>query len=150
MDPPKVDDVVDLGVVAGSLDTMDAGGLAVSHGVRRGQGLELGSEVSIGYADGVVESVAVQAVFEDANILGDLLMNEDAWLAHTTRSDDFIVMVALADGVDVDEGRAAVDAVDRTVRSARRSGPRRVPRVGDCRARPDARSRLRPARLWRS
>ncbi len=108
MDPPKVDDVVDLGVVAGSLDTMDAGGLAVSQSFADDKGWELGSEVSVGYADGVVESVAVQAVFEDANILGDLLMHEDAWLAHTTRSDDFIVMVALADGVSVDEGRAAV------------------------------------------
>ena len=146
MDPPKVDDVVDLGVVAGSLDTMDAGGLAVSQSFADDKGWELGSEVSIGYADGVVESVAVQAVFEDANILGDLLMHEDAWLAHTTRSDDFIVMVALADGVSVDEGRAAVAPIDRTVRSARRSGPRRVPRVGDRRARPDARSRVRPAR----
>jgi len=108
MDPPKVDDVVDLGVVAGSLDTMDAGGLAVSRSFADNKGWELGSEVRIGYADGVVESVAVQAVFEDANILGDLLMHEDAWLAHTTRSDDFIVMVALADGVSVDEGRVAV------------------------------------------
>ena len=46
----------------------------------------------------------VAAVFKDANILGDLMIDEDAWLPHTPRSDDFIVLISLADGVSIDQG----------------------------------------------
>jgi putative ABC transport system permease protein len=53
----------------------------------------------------------VAAVYKDANVLGDLMIDEDAWLPHTPRSDDFIVLISLADGVSVDQGRAAVDTL---------------------------------------
>jgi putative ABC transport system permease protein len=41
--------------------------------------------------------------------MGDLLIDENAWLPHTPRSDDFIVLISLADGVSIEQGRAAVD-----------------------------------------
>jgi putative ABC transport system permease protein len=108
IDPAAVDEVVDLDVVAGSLQTMDASGVAVSQAYAEDKGWTLGSPVSVGYADGAVDQMHVAAVYKDANILGDLMIDEDAWLPHTPRSDDFIVLISLADGVGVDQGRAAI------------------------------------------
>ena len=108
IDPAAVDAVVDLDVVAGSLRTMDASGIAVSEAYADDKGWTLGSSVSVGFADGVVDELRVAAVYKDANILGDLMIDEDAWLPHTPRSDDFIVLISLADGVSVAQGRAAI------------------------------------------
>ena len=146
IDPAAVDAVVDLDVVAGSLQTMDASGIAVSEAYADDKGWTLGSPVSVGFADGVVDELHVAAVYKDANILGDLMIDEDAWLPHTPRSDDFIVLISLADGVSVDQGRAAIDPLTAAIRCASVDGPRRVPRVGDRGHRPDARPRVRPAR----
>ena len=109
VDPAAVDAVVDLDVTAGSLQTMDASGIAVSEAYAADKGWTLGSPVSVGFADGVVDELHVAAVYTDANILGDLMIDEDAWLPHTPRSDDFIVLISLADGVSVEQGRAAID-----------------------------------------
>ena len=68
IDPAAVDAVVDLGVVAGSLQTMDASGIAVSEAYADDKGWTLGSPVTVGFADGAVDEMHVAAVFEDANI----------------------------------------------------------------------------------
>ena len=109
VDPAAVAKVVDLDVTAGSLATMDSSGLAVSEGYAKDKGWTLGSPVQVGYADGSVDEMRIQAVFQDANLLGDLLIDEDAWRPHTPRADDFIVLISLADGVSIDQGRAAID-----------------------------------------
>jgi putative ABC transport system permease protein len=109
VDPAAVAEVVDLDVVAGSLRTMDASGIAVSEDYAEDKGWTLGSRVAVGYADGAVDPMHVAAVYEDAEILGDLLIDRDAWLPHTPRADDFIVLISLADGVSVDQGRAVID-----------------------------------------
>src|SRR5262245_50691857 len=108
IDPPALADVVDLDVVDGSLDTMDVDGLAVSQKMADDKGWNLGSDVQIGYADGVTETKQIEVIFQDRNILDDVLIHEDAWLAHTPRSDDFIVLIGLADGVSLDQGKAAI------------------------------------------
>jgi putative ABC transport system permease protein len=111
IDPPAVNEVVDLEVVAGSLDSMTSDGLAVSTSMAQDEGWQLGTEVPVAYPDGATGTLAVQALYEDGNILGDLLMHEQAWSAHTPRVDDFIVLISLADGVSIDDGRAAIAPV---------------------------------------
>jgi putative ABC transport system permease protein len=108
IDPPAVDDIVDLEVVAGSLDSMNRDGLAVSTRMADDNGWRLGTEVPVGYPDGATATLTVQALYEDGNILGDLLLHEQAWAEHTPRADDFIVLISLADGVSVDDGREAI------------------------------------------
>jgi putative ABC transport system permease protein len=64
--------------------------------------------VTVGYADGAIDEMRIEAVFQDANLMGDVLIDEDAWLPHTPRADDFIVLISLADDVSIDQGRAAI------------------------------------------
>lgn len=109
IDPAAVDSVVDLGTVAGSLKAMDASGLAVSEAYAEDKGWSLGTPVTVGFADGATDQMHVAVVYKDANLLGDLMIDDDAWRPHTPRSDDFIVLISLADGVSVEHGRAAVD-----------------------------------------
>src|SRR4051794_3562394 len=111
IDPAAVDSVVDLDTVSGSLKTMDASGIAVSQAYAKDKGWTLGTPVEVGFADGAVDHMHVAVVYKDANILGDLMIDEQAWLPHTPRSDDFIVLISLANGVSVQQGKAAVDAV---------------------------------------
>jgi putative ABC transport system permease protein len=111
IDPAAVDSVVDVDTIAGSLKTMDASGIAVSEAYAKDKGWTLGTPVKVGYADGAVDQMHVAVVYKDANILGDLMIDEDAWLPHTPRSDDFIDLISLADGVSIEQGRTAVDSV---------------------------------------
>jgi putative ABC transport system permease protein len=111
IDPAAVNRVVDLDTVAGSLKTMDTTGIAVSQAYAKDKGWTLGTPVKVGFADGAVDQMHVAVVYKDANILGDLMIDEDAWLPHTPRADDFIVLISLADGVTIEQGRSAVDTV---------------------------------------
>jgi putative ABC transport system permease protein len=108
VDPAAVAKVVDLDVTEGSIGTMDSSGLAVSEAYAKEKGWTLGSPVTVGYADGAIDEMRIEAVFQDANLMGDVLIDEDAWLPHTPRADDFIGLISLADDVSIDQGRAAI------------------------------------------
>jgi len=103
--------VVDLGRTSGSLAALDGSGLAVSADYAESHGWSIGETVDITYADGAHTPLTVQAIYENDNVLGDLMIDRTAWSAHTARGDDFIVMIDLADDVALDDGRLAIDEV---------------------------------------
>lgn len=67
--------------------------------------------MEIGFADGAIETLTLAATYDQSAMGGDVLAPQARWTAHNPQASFFLVMVGLADGVDLAEGRAAVEAV---------------------------------------
>ena len=111
VDLGRLDRVADLEVTSGALASLGRNDIAVASDAAEEHGWELGSEVPATFIDGADEPLRVGAIFEKAEITGSLLMSQELWAAHNTVALDFVNLIALAPGVDVEDGRAAVDAV---------------------------------------
>ena len=110
-DLDRLDRVVDTDVTAGSMSDLGTNDIAVARSVAIERGWQVGSEVPVTFIDGAEVPLRVGALFEKAEITGSVLLARDLWSAHNTVALDVVNLVELAPGVDVDEGRRAVDAV---------------------------------------
>jgi putative ABC transport system permease protein len=100
-----------MGAVAGSTADLGADEIAVSEDYADDHGLALGDRVPVTYPDGATVEPAVGAVYGNEDMLGEVLLPQDAFRPHTAQAADVAVMIVLADGVDVDEAEIAVQAV---------------------------------------
>ena len=98
---------------AGSLRDLRPDQVAISADYAEQHGLALGDPVTVDYPDGVTERPTVGAIYAEDNLSeGDgIKLPRDAYLAHTSRPADVNMLIALADGVPVAEGEAAVQRV---------------------------------------
>jgi putative ABC transport system permease protein len=113
IEPATIGSVVDLGVRRGSLRDLRSDQVAVSDGYAREHGLGLGDAMRVEYPDGVTERPAVGAIFanDDLIIGSGVAFPRDAFLPHTSQPADVNMLIKLADGVPIPEGRAAVQRV---------------------------------------
>jgi putative ABC transport system permease protein len=110
-DPATLESVMDVGVREGSLRDVGPDQVAVSTAYADDHGLALGDPVTVDYPDGASERPAVGAIYEDEELMGELMLPRDAYLPHTSRPGDYVVMITLADGVSQADGEQAVQAV---------------------------------------
>lgn len=111
-DTEALGEVADLGVIEGSVDELQPGQLAISETYAGSHDLAMGSKVTADFADGAQQELTVSAVYSERDLMGDLVMLRDDWIPHAGRTPtDLVVLVGLADGVSIDEGRAAVQAL---------------------------------------
>ncbi len=104
-------EVLDLGVQSGSLADLGPASLAVSSDTATSRGWVVGSVVPVTFTDDTTTDVTVGAIYDEDNLVGDYLLPRETWAPHAVQDLDTAVYVALADGVGLDEGRAAVEAV---------------------------------------
>ena len=112
-DPATIESVEHLDVRQGSLRDLRPDQVAISADYAEQHGLALGDPVTVDYPDGVTERPTVGAIYAEDNLSeGDgIKLPRDAYLAHTSRPADVNMLIALADGVPVAEGEAAVQRV---------------------------------------
>jgi putative ABC transport system permease protein len=114
-DPATIESVEDLDVRHGSLRDVRPDQVAISGDYAEDHRLALGDPVTVTYPDGVTERPTVGAIYEEDNLSegggGVIRLHRDAYLAHTSRPADVNMLIALADGVSLDEGEAAVQQV---------------------------------------
>jgi putative ABC transport system permease protein len=87
--------------------------VAISADYAEQHGLALGDPVAVDYPDGVTERPTVGAIYAEDNLSegGGIKLPRGAYLPHTSRPADVNLLIALADGVPVAEGEAAVQRV---------------------------------------
>jgi putative ABC transport system permease protein len=97
----------------GSLRDLRPDQVAISAEYAEVHGLALGDPVTVDYPDGATERPTVGAIYAEDNVSegGGIRLHRDAYLPHTSRSADVNMPIALADGVPVAEGEAAVQQV---------------------------------------
>ncbi|MFJ1707727.1 FtsX-like permease family protein [Kitasatospora sp. NPDC088346] len=107
-DPARLESVVALGRVDGSLGALGTDGLAVSRGEAAGHGWQVGTTVTVAFADGS-GPFTVRALFDGGGVAGDYLMTPQAWAPHRGQDSAGLIAVALRPGVALADGRAAVE-----------------------------------------
>lgn len=111
IDGAAMGDLLDVGVVEGSLNDLTRGSVAVSSDYAGDLGLSLGDPAEVMFPDGTTESLTVSALYEDADLVGPVLLERSAWFSHTSQPFDTVVLIDLADGVSLADGETAVQAV---------------------------------------
>ena len=103
--------VLDIGPVAGDLAGLSGDELAISTVYAEDEDLAVGDVVAARFQDGAEVDLTVAAVYEHAELVGNLTVPRDLWVDHSIQVIDTIVLVTLADGVDLGDGERAVQAV---------------------------------------
>jgi putative ABC transport system permease protein len=114
-DPAAIDRVLDLKVTEGSVSGLRPDQIAVSTDHASAEGWKLGTSVPLAFADGQSTTVTVGAVYDQADIAGGMLMPRAAWAPHAVQDRYGVVLVKLADGVSLADGRAAAERVTKPI-----------------------------------
>jgi putative ABC transport system permease protein len=104
-------DVASLGEVEGVMSAAGDSAVAIGRSYAEEHSLQLGDTVSAEFIDGASESLTVGAIFENENLLGNLLVSSAAWERHTDTPEDFVVMVGLAGDADLGAVRPQIEDI---------------------------------------
>jgi putative ABC transport system permease protein len=110
-DPSTIDSLIDVTMAGGSFTDLTVDEVAVSADYAEDHSVGVGDPIEVAYPDGAVEQPTVGAVYEEEDLLGSVILHRDAFLPHTAQPSDFVIMIALADGVSEADGELAVQAV---------------------------------------
>jgi putative ABC transport system permease protein len=110
-EPAHLDEAIDVDVVSGSLRDLEPGELAVYADTARDRGWDLDAAVPVEFADGAREMLRVGALYRSGELLGEYVVDRATFASHATTLSDDAVFVTLADGVDVQSGRLAIEPV---------------------------------------
>ncbi len=109
----QIDRVVDLDVLQGDPGDATGESLAVSRTEADARKWALDDDVPVTFVDGSTVAFRIAAVYADSDVMGSLIMNREGWTPHASQDLDTTVLVGLADGVSVADGRSAVEEVAR-------------------------------------
>jgi putative ABC transport system permease protein len=113
-EPAGLEAVLDLDVTDGDLAGLGDDQIAVAASTAEDEGWSLGDALPVRFVDGSEDTFTVGALYDETSIAGGVVMTRDAWAPHALQEMDTAVFVSLADGVDLDAGKAAVsEVVDR-------------------------------------
>ena len=91
-----------------SLDA-DGNGVWIDDGVAADRGLALGDSFFAVFLDGAVEELTVSAIYTNAFVYGDRVIDLALWERHTSDDTDAFVSIITTDGVDSEVARAAIN-----------------------------------------
>jgi len=115
VDEVTLDKTIGIGLTQGSIDALSDGGVLVYEDVVDEEALQLGDEITMGFATTGFKQVEVVGVFSDAGVVGvNYLVGMDFYEANFGgygTDVDYMLAVKAADGVALADSRAAVDAV---------------------------------------
>lgn len=110
-DPTKVDDLFDVGVVAGTIGSLGANDLAISEQVADSRHLALGSAVPVVFPATGRKVFTVRAIYRDRQVAGDYVLPLAAARSNFVEQLDYQVYVKLRPGVSATAGRQAIEHV---------------------------------------
>ena len=109
---PEMAKLVNVDAIHGDLSRIGDGGIAVHKDPARDLGLSVGDDVKLTWQNGKTTTLKVVCIYADSSILGNWVVSLDTLAASTTATpNDFFIAAKIADGIDPDVARAAVDKV---------------------------------------
>lgn len=111
VDPAAADRVVDVELVAGSFDDLDAGSILIHQDPATERGLDVGDTVEVVYATGGPQQARVAGIYADATFAGNYVVDLEAFAERYPANNlDLFVFARVADGVDAADARPAIEA----------------------------------------
>jgi putative ABC transport system permease protein len=110
-DPADLDAAVDVDVTSGSLADLANDEIAISEATADANGWSLGDPVTVTFADGASADLTVGATYDVSDIVGGYVVPLETYAPHTNQPVDSTVVIDLADGTSLAEGKAAVERV---------------------------------------
>ncbi len=104
-------DVVDVTVTQGSLANVGPNEVVVNSDAAAANGWSLGSKIPMLVPSGESVAPKVVAIVEPSELLLDIIVPRALWDTWVTQSGNNLVLIALAPGVSVEDGQAAVNGV---------------------------------------
>ncbi|MGH9150875.1 MAG: ABC transporter permease [Acidimicrobiales bacterium] len=111
VDPATFERVVDIGVSAGSTEDLGADGIALFAEEAEAEGLGLGDEVDVRFAQTGERTFRVVALYDRNELTGDHVIGTEAYDANIADRFDAQIYLTVADGVAPDDARRAVESV---------------------------------------
>lgn len=106
-DMADLSEIVDITVVSGAADRL---GVVVDDSTADARGLDVGSTVTIGFADGADEQLPVTAIVEDSLLVDGVVVPLATWSGHQPQRAYDTVYIALDDSAGTDT-RQAIDTI---------------------------------------
>ncbi|HZA19562.1 MAG TPA: FtsX-like permease family protein [Actinomycetota bacterium] len=111
-DPDALTQTADIGVVAGDLDDLESGGVFLYDATAEQLGLEVGDDLEMQFPSTGEQQLEVVGLFDDKTLIGsDYLISLDTYDANFPQKIDTSILIKAAEGVSLDEARAAVESV---------------------------------------
>lgn len=99
---------IDIDLREGSLDDLTASDILLYKDSAEDLGVEVGDELTIEFVDLQQETFNVAAIYGDASIMGNYLVDLETWRNHFSNDTDGFVTATIAEGVDPVVADAAV------------------------------------------
>jgi len=109
-DPRQLAAIADFDVLEGDIREVDDSQIAMSRDHTAERGYSVGDTVEIVFADGATVPLRLSTIYDDRAMGGDVLLPVSVWSSHNAQTSYYTVLVGLADGVSLEEGRSAVEA----------------------------------------
>ena len=111
VDPSTAGDVFDLGMIDGSIESLEPDGVLVDDDEAANRHLAVGDTIEFGFLNGTTHTLTVQGIYREDDLAGPFVVSHA--LHEQTGADqfDFSVYVATAAGVDAADAEAAIAAV---------------------------------------
>lgn len=111
-DAELTESLVDLDITAGTLAALDEGSIFVHEDPAADLDLDVGDIVTVELATGGPRALRVAGIYRDATYVGNYFIDMDLFTSgYPTSALDLLAFASLADGVDPDQGRAAIEGV---------------------------------------
>jgi putative ABC transport system permease protein len=107
-DVERLPRVMTIDTVAGALDRVGDRGIAVDVDKARDEGWRVGTVVALTFPGGETERATVRALYDDADLVGSVLVPTATWDRHSLQPIDTAVFLSTAPGTDVTTARAAL------------------------------------------
>ena len=109
---PSMATLVNVDPVDGDLSSIGSGAVALHKDPARDLGLSVGDTVKMSWQNGNVSTLKVGCIYGDASVVGNWVVSIDTLATSTSAAPvDFFIAAKIADGVDADVARTAVDKV---------------------------------------
>jgi putative ABC transport system permease protein len=105
-------DLVDIDIQKGSINTLNDGNILLYKDPARDLNVDVGDTVDITWQNGTTSTLTVGAIYADSSVAGNWLISLDTLAAVSSAPPvDFFIGADIAEGVSIEDARAAVEKV---------------------------------------
>ncbi len=111
VDPATMGDIVDVGVLAGSVEDLGANEIAVHLEFAESRGWAMGDPIDVLFPESGPQQLKLAMIYERNELAGNFIIGSEAFEAHIPAVFDFQVYVLLNEAFTTAEAQLAVEAV---------------------------------------